>query len=330
MTDTDVDVDTATDTDDGAGRPPPPSLAGAAVAVWRMARPSQLLLIVAVYALGVAIAVGLGATLQPTVVLAGLAALLPVAASVHFANEYADYETDALTSRVSTRTPFSGGSGALHEAGLPRSVAQDATLVAGVVGGVVAGGLALGGALPPTALVALVLIALLGWGYSLPPVALSRRGLGEVDNAVLGGLLLPHYGAATVAPPSLAVCYAVTPFTLLVFANLLATQWPDRWADAFTGKYTLPTRWSPGRLRRVHLATVVLAFVVLAGLTGRVLPPTVTLASLVAVPFAVWGVATFTRDEQPFPTVAAMVTMAVAQLLAWAVVADLLPTFGLG
>jgi hypothetical protein len=56
----------------------------------------------------------------------------------------------------------------------------------------------------------------------------------------------------------------------------------------------------------------------------------VTVASLVAVPFAGWGVATFTRDERPFPTVAAMVVMAVAQLVAWAAVADLLPAPGLG
>ena len=301
-----------------------PSTARTAIAVWRMSRPSQLLLIVAVYALGVAIAVGLGTPVDTLAVVVGLVALLPVATSVHFANEYADYETDRLTAESATRTPFSGGSGALHAAGLPRSMARDATLLSGLLGGGLTVGLALTGRLSAGAAAALALIALLGWGYSLPPMQFSRRGLGEVDNALLGGLLLPHYGAATLAPPSLAVCFAVAPFTLLVFANLLATQWPDRWADAFTGKYTLPTRWSPRRLRRVHLLTVVAAFASLVALTGPVLPRTVTLASLVAVPFAVWGVATFTRDEQPFPTVAAMVVMAVAQLVAWAVVADLL------
>jgi 1,4-dihydroxy-2-naphthoate octaprenyltransferase len=289
-----------------------------------MSRPSQLLLIVAVYALGVAIAVGLGAPVDTLAVVVGVVTLLPVAASVHFANEYADYETDRLTAESATRTPFSGGSGALHAAGLPRSVARDATLMSGLLGAGLTVGLAVTGGLPAGAAIALALVALLGWGYSLPPMQLSRRGLGEVDNALLGGLLLPHYGAATLATPSLAVCFAVAPFTLLVFANLLATQWPDRWADAFTGKYTLPTRWSPRRLRRVHLLTVVAAFASLVALTGPVLPSTVTLASLLAVPFAVWGVATFTRDERPFPTVAAMVVMAVAQLIAWAVVADLL------
>jgi 1,4-dihydroxy-2-naphthoate octaprenyltransferase len=304
-----------------------PTAAEAALAVWRMDRPSQLLLIVAVYALGVAIAVGSGTTLDPRAVLVGLLALLPVAASVHFANEFADYETDRLTSERGSRTPFSGGSGAADT--VPRSVAWTATLTAGVVGALLSLGLVLVGWLSPGAFLFLAAIALLGWAYSLPPVALSRRGLGEVDNALLGGLLLPHYGATVLAPPSLVVCLAVVPFTLLVFANLLATQWPDREVDAATGKFTLPMRWSPRRLRGVHLAAVVAAFASLAALTGPVLPPVVTAASLAAVPFAVWGVATFTRDERPFPTVAAMVVMAVAQLLAWAFVADLVVSLGI-
>ena len=282
-----------------------------------MARPAQLLLIAAVYALGVVIAVGTGETLSLPAVLAGLAALLPTAASVHYANEYADRETDRLTSTAGTRTPFSGGSGALAGTGLSPRLARDATVATGLLGALLTALLFATGRLPVWAASLLLAIALLGWGYSLPPVELSRRGLGELDNALLGGLLLPHYGAATLGPPSLAVCLAVLPFALLVFANLLATQWPDRWPDAFAGKFTLPTRWSPRRLRRLHLLSVTGAFALLPVLWGWVLPPAVVLASLLALPFAAWGVATFTRDERPFPTVAAMVVTAVAQLVAW-------------
>jgi 1,4-dihydroxy-2-naphthoate octaprenyltransferase len=282
-----------------------------------MARPAQLLLIAAVYALGVVIAVGTGETLSLPAVLAGLAALLPTAASVHYANEYADRETDRLTSTAGTRTPFSGGSGALAGTGLSPRLARDATVATGLLGALLTALLFATGRLPVWAAGLLFAIALLGWGYSLPPVELSRRGLGELDNALLGGLVLPHYGAATLGPPSLAVCLAVLPFALLVFANLLATQWPDRWPDAFAGKFTLPTRWSPRRLRRLHLLSVTGAFALLPVLWGWVLPPAVVLASLLALPFAAWGVATFTRDERPFPTVAAMVVTAVAQLVAW-------------
>jgi 1,4-dihydroxy-2-naphthoate octaprenyltransferase len=289
-----------------------------------MSRPSQLLLVSVVFALGAVVAVGTGASPSRSAVVVGLAALLPTAASVHYANEYADRETDRLTTRAGTRTPFSGGSGALAATGLPPRLARDAALVTGLLGAVVTAGLLGRGLLPVPAAVLLLAIALLGWAYSLPPVALSRRGLGEVDNALLGGLLLPVYGAATLGPPTPVVWYAVEPFALLVFANLLATQWPDRRADARTGKYTLPTRLSPRRLRQLHLLSVAGAFALLPVLWGRVLPPVVVWASLLALPFAVWGVATFTRDEQPFPTVAAMVVMAVVQLVAWTYAAGLL------
>ncbi|PSP98119.1 1,4-dihydroxy-2-naphthoate octaprenyltransferase [Halobacteriales archaeon QS_4_70_19] len=289
-------------------------------ALWTTSRPDQLLLVVTVYALGAVIAVATGAPLAPDQVVAGVVALLPVAASVHYANEYADYETDALTDR----TPFSGGSGGLHAARLPRRLARDAALAAGGLGALVTAWLRLDGTLPATAAAVLAVVAVLGWEYSLPPLALAWHGFGEVDNALLGGLLLPHYGAAALAGTvELTVCLAVLPFTALVFVNLLATQWPDRRADAAVGKRTLPTRWSPARLRVAYLVGVAVAFGSLAALWGRVLPPLVAGATLVAFPFVAWGAAAYTRDGGPFPSVAAMVVVAVAQLLAWAVVAGL-------
>ena len=289
-------------------------------ALWTTSRPDQLLLIVAVYALGAVIAIARGAAPDPAVALVGLAALLPTAASVHYANEYADYRTDALTER----TPFSGGSGGLHAAALPGRLARDAALVTGAVGALATAWSWLAGQLPGPAVALLAGIAVLGWGYSLPPPALAWRGLGELDNAILGGLLLPGYGAATLAGGlDPAVLLAVLPFAALVFLNLLATQWPDRRADAAVGKRTLPTRWSPGRLRGAYLVGLAVAGGSLVALWGRILPPLVAGATLAALPFAAWGAATYTRDEWPFPSVAAMVVAAVAQLVAWAVVAGL-------
>ncbi|MFU8870292.1 MAG: prenyltransferase, partial [Natronococcus sp.] len=100
-------------------------------ALWAAARPSQLALIVLVYALGIGKAAAEaslmrdGSTLQldgdqPAfleLVVVGAIALIPVSVAIHYANEYADADTDALTER----TPFSGGSGALERTGLPRS-----------------------------------------------------------------------------------------------------------------------------------------------------------------------------------------------------------------
>ena len=293
-------------------------------ALWKASRPSQLLLIVAVYALGVAVAVARGATLAEPPLLAGLAALLPTAAGVHYANEYADYETDALTER----TPFSGGSGALHTTGLPRRLTAKATVVALTVGGVAAALLALEGLLSRRGAGLLAAIGVLGVQYSVPPLAFSRRGLGELVNALLGGLALPWYGAAVVGGLDRQAALAVLPFAVFVFVNLLETQWPDRRADADVGKDTLAVRWPARRLQAAYALCVVAGFAALLALTDGVLsaapdvlPWTVTLATFPATPLFAWGTARYTRREAPYPAVAGMVLVALLQLLAWTYVA---------
>ena len=79
--------------------------------LFKMARPNQLLVIILVYIYGSLVARAHGISFDLVAFLFGLAVVLPVSASIHYANEYADHETDSLT----TRTPFSGGSGALPE-----------------------------------------------------------------------------------------------------------------------------------------------------------------------------------------------------------------------
>jgi len=286
-------------------------------ALWAMSRPSQLLLIALVYALGIAIALAKGVPINGPELLVGLAALVPTAASVHYANEYADYWSDLLA----IRTPFSGGSGALARTGLPRRLALLAAVVTLLCGTTIAVVALLSDALAPVAVLPLAAIASFGWAYSVGP-ALSRRGLGELDNAALGGLALPLYGYAVasgqVETDVLLVCL---PFSLLVFANLLATQWPDRKADAAVGKATLPTRWSPGRLRGLYLLCVTLSFGLLVAFERTLIPSIVVRASFLSFLFALWGAVWFTRRRSPFPTVAAMVLLAVVQTLAWGVVA---------
>lgn len=64
-----------------------------------------------------------------------------------------------------------------------------------------------------------------GWAYSLPPLALAWRELGELDNAALGGLVLPLYGFAVASGRvSFDPILACVPFVALVFANMLETQ----------------------------------------------------------------------------------------------------------
>ena len=134
-----------------------------AYVLWRMARPTHLRLIAFVYLLGATMAMALGAAFDAQLLVFGLVVLLLVSSSVHYANEYADYETDALTQR----TLFSGGSGALPGSTVPRRVA----LLTGAIGFPVAAAYA-----PFVALVFLNLLATT-WPDREADVAVGKRML---------------------------------------------------------------------------------------------------------------------------------------------------------
>jgi len=285
--------------------------------LWQTSRPDQLLLILVVYLLGAKIAAAVGTSLDGRHVALGALPLLTIAASVHYANEYADYETDARTKR----TPFSGGSGALQRANLPRSLALHAAVASLCLGMLLVTVLAATGWLTLSPVALLGIIAVFGWQYSLPPLQLAWRGWGEVDNSLLGGLVLPVYGAAVIEGPLATVALAVLPFFLVVLLNLFATQWPDRAADASVGKDTLAVQWSPTRLRRSYAVIGCLAGASLLALWGSVLPTAVVLASLPVAPLVVWGALRYTNRVTPWPTVLAMVGLAVLQFASWCWVA---------
>jgi 1,4-dihydroxy-2-naphthoate polyprenyltransferase len=299
------------------GRPPRgPGLRAVAVAAWRMSRPEQVALILVVFGAGVAMAAGTGRALSLTGLVWGSVALALTAVSVHAVNEFADYDSDALT----RRTAFSGGSGALHDLGLDRSWALAVASVAAVAAVTLAMVAGTARMLSPTALALLTVGLLLGWQYSVGPLALSRRGWGEVANAVLGGLVLPLFGVASVTG-SVRLDDAVlfVPFTLLVFVNLLETQWADRAADQAVGKATLTSRLPAPLVRTMAAAATALAYSLLVVLTPDPLPQAVLLASAAALPFSLWAIHRITRRQAPLPAVLAMVVLVVAQGIAWSV-----------
>jgi 1,4-dihydroxy-2-naphthoate octaprenyltransferase len=282
----------------------------------KMARPPQLLAIILVYILGSLVARSHGISFNLTAFLFGLAVVLPVSASIHYANEYADHETDSLT----IRTLFSGGSGALPESGLSPVVALKAAWIALMAGSFL--GL-LGwfwGIISPAGLAVLMWGAFWGWMYSLKPLALAWHGWGELDNAMLGGVALPVY-AYVVQSGQLdwrAVLIFI-PFGMLVFVNLLATTWADKDADAAVGKYTLATRWSVARLRLVYLAVGLGAFIFLLSFANLLFPPIIIRYSLLVLPVLIWGLLVYTRQHSPFPTVAAMTVFLLLQIAAWGI-----------
>ncbi|GAC1546291.1 MAG: hypothetical protein NVS2B17_29490 [Candidatus Velthaea sp.] len=177
---------------------------------------------------------------------------------VHYANDYFDRESDART----VRTPFSGGSGTLVDGSLAPGVAFNAALACAAAG--LAATLAF--ALAGNTAVALLgaTIGVLAWSYSAPPVRLLARGLGELDTALVVGMLVPLTGYAVFAHrvDARAVGAAIAP-ACAMFAMMIAVEWPDVAADTATGKNNLIVRW--GRARAVRAAGAAVALAVAGG-----------------------------------------------------------------
>lgn len=283
-------------------------------AVWGMARPLIMGSVIQVYLAGTLIARARGQMLDEWAFAGGLVALLLVALSIHYANEYADHETDALT----RQTPFSGGSGVLPRGLVPRVVALRAAWIVLALGMLAVLLLAAAGTLPVIAFPLLAAGAFCGWMYSLPPLALAWRGWGELANALLGGSLLPLYGYAVQwGAVHGEVVLACLPFAGLVFLNLLATTYADRRADGLVGKFTLAATWPAPRLRWLYGGIAVLSMGVLLALPASILPRDVLLLSLLAIPLVGWGFARYTRTDAPHASVYAMIVLLAAQMVGW-------------
>ena len=131
---------------------------------------------------------------------------------------------------------------------------------------------------------ALLLGLLLGLGYTAPPLAFSRRGIGELDVSfthgpfsLLFGYLMQGGGWTAPAPWLLAV-----PFFLSVFQAILLAGLPDRKTDAEAGKRTLAVRWGPRATVALSLCALLVSIPALAGLWAlgilRAVPPPLLLA----------------------------------------------------
>lgn len=161
-----------------------------------MSRPLILPSGVLAYAVGVALALAEG-PIDWSRQAIGLTLTMLANLAAHYADEYADADTDALA----RHTGVSGGSGAIAAGYANRPLAlRAAVTVSGItlLGGAWA---TLSGAIPCAAGIILLLGLLGGWAYSMPPIALERRGWGELANALLGGLLMPPWPTLVPTAP---------------------------------------------------------------------------------------------------------------------------------
>jgi 1,4-dihydroxy-2-naphthoate octaprenyltransferase len=278
----------------------------------RMARPPQLLAITLVFSWGILMSLVQGSLWSSSSYFLGLLAAILISISIHYVNEYADYETDFLTSR----TLFSGGSGAFKHTGLDKNLALVGAIPLLILGFTVAFFGIISGNLSREVGYLLGVAALFGWGYSLKPMALAWRGWGELDNALLGGLLLPIFGYVVLHHRvDTFIMFAAVPFAMLTFVNLLATHWADRQADQAVGKFTLATKLSVPQLRTLYFAVVLGAYTCVA--LHSQYPLLVQISSFTAVPVSLWGFVRFTRQHSPAPSVFAMVSFLLVQIASW-------------
>jgi 1,4-dihydroxy-2-naphthoate polyprenyltransferase len=202
---------------------------------------------------------------------------------INIANDLADASgSDAVNV---TPTPFSGGSRVLQYGLVSRG--RLLALCLAMFGVSIAVGLVLAAARSWELLLLGAVGVVLGAGYSAPPLKLVHRGLGEpVVAAGFGPLMTVGTYLAVTQEWSWPACYTSLAVGILIALVLYVNQIPDRQADAAAGKRTLIVRWSPERVIAVYVASVAVAFALIA--LGPVLgrAPAWTLIALPAAALA--------------------------------------------
>lgn len=279
----------------------PASLMCMARILWafvRLGRPVFLLGGVAMYGLGVAVALIEGARWNARLFGLGQSVITAFQLMTHFSNEYFDLEADKANTNSNR---WSGGSRVLPRGELPR---WSALLAAGLSAGVGLMAVAVLWARHPLPLLwpLSLAIVVLAWFYSAPPLRLHSTGWGELDGTLVVTVLVPFFGFY-LHNPSLTglgrLAVAMVPASLLQFSMLLAVAVPDAQGDALAGKKTLAVRLGVDQATRWHALTALAAFTALPLLTALGLPARVGLVLLFLAPIALWRAWSTLRAYEP-------------------------------
>ncbi len=269
----------------------------AVIAFIRLGRPLFLGGGLLLFALGAAIAAVNGHPIDLQRYVLGQLAVTALQLMTHYANDYFDYEADVANL---TPTKWSGGSRVLSGGELPRKVALTAALVlAGLgLGLTVLVSRETGAWTAPT----LVVMLVLAWEYSAPPLRLCASGAGELDTAVVVTVLVPWLGFYVQAPDLAGLWMlglAIVPLALLQFAMLLAIEFPDAAGDAATGKRTLVVRLGASRAAQLYVGLTAAAYLWLPVGYALGLPGPIALAAAIPAPLAAWRIARIAEHRDP-------------------------------
>ncbi|MFI0546243.1 MAG: prenyltransferase [Brachymonas sp.] len=214
--------------------------------IWRMTRPGFLTASAVACALGWAVAASGRWPFHGGYALWTLVLALALHAAANVLNDAADAQNGGDAINQEAIAPFTGGAGLIQSGQV--SLAQTRAVAGWLFALVILGGVALTYWASRDLLGYGAAGALLAWGYSAPPLALMRRGVGELAVALawvlmVGGADCVQRGAFSPLPLVLGLSYA------LLMANvLLVNGLPDIKADAAVGKRTLVVRLGRSRV----------------------------------------------------------------------------------
>ncbi|SFS40014.1 NAD(P)H-dependent oxidoreductase [Halostagnicola kamekurae] len=215
----------------------------------------------AAYTIGALAAVGSGDVFATRVFWIGFGFLFFLEATTVLSNEYADYDTDRENTFAG---PFTGGSRVLVDDELSFEQLRRGIGVTGVLTAVFGLGLALatiGTGSVHTVAVAMAVLTALALGYTIPPLKLAYRTLGELDVAVthsIGVLLLGFVALGGSWHDPLPWLLGV-PFLLSIIPSITLAGVPDYEADRAADKRTIAVRFGIDGAVVVAVATTLAA-----------------------------------------------------------------------
>lgn len=201
-------------------------------------------------------------------------------------NEYFDYPSDKVNQNFS---PFNGGSRVIVDGKLTFSEVKTGIVV--VLGLTVILGIALGFMVQASSILpmlVLVIIGLfLGLGYTVPPIKLSYRGLGEIDVALTHSLYLVFCGYLFQG----GAWHNKLPWLLslpILFATLGAislSNLPDSEADKSVGRRTMAVLLGPKRTALFAMFSIFAAVSIAIVLTVFKITPLILI--IISIPHAI-------------------------------------------
>ncbi len=203
------------------------------------------------FAAGIFVGYRSGDSISWTASILGLIAVLFICITCYLIGEICDKEEDLLTLKY-MRTRFSGGT--LVVAGGSISPRSAGTLAIILLCGAALCGLYISYIHASWALLGLgVFGGLAALIYSLPPVRLAKRGLGEFFIAICYGWLTLFTGFATATGtfPPYSYLFA-PPLALSIFNVILFNEFPDYEPDRTVGKKNLVVLWGRERAAKVY------------------------------------------------------------------------------